>query len=155
MASGNVVFDAPFVGSSNVTSLSYNVDANGALSYSSGGIPQYYAVVPDTSSGNSRDITLPDGNNTVPILGVLQDGPAITAGQSGQVRVMGITKAVAHAAITYGQLVITHSDGTFKPAAAAGATNTFVAGVALTAATEIGDIFELLLLPGATQYVAS
>ena len=142
------IFDAPM-------QVSANAGANG--------INQYCAVTQDTA-GNPLDMIYPASASVVTV-GINQTAgavippgsttvPAAPIGQAIDVRVLGITKATAAAAITVGQLVsISGAVGQLGPAAAPAATDTYVVGMALTAAGAAGDIFTLLLLPGLTTQV--
>lgn len=127
-------------------------------------IAQFAAVTVDPA-GNPGDCIYPTASGLF-ALGICQDmggppaigtpAPVNTPGQSIRVRQFGISKAVAAAAITVGQLVsVSGTSGQLGPAAAAGATNTFVTGIALTAATAAGDLFTVLLTPGLTTQVTA
>lgn len=135
-----------------------------------GGIAQYTAVVIDVAGGSGPFDCIQATATTQPILGVNQSvgGPtavgatspvAVAAGQSMEVRAMGVTKAIAGGAITAGQFVQVNSSGQFvaitslNPATTP--TDTYVCGQALTPATASGDIFSLLLLPGLATLVTS
>lgn len=158
MATSNRLFTLPFVASSNVTAIS--LSGNPPV-YSSGGIQQFTAVILDTATGNTRDIKQASSANS-PILGILQNSTcpagsnysgAITAGDSADVMVYGVTKMVASAAISAGALVSVTTGGQAVTAAAAGTTDTYVVGIALTAATGQFDLIEVLLQPGMTTQV--
>jgi len=141
--------DVPRIASSNVSGLTYS--GNPPV-YSSGGVPQYYIVIPDTSDGTNFAVTLAANANVIPA-GVAQDGPATGTGQSMRVRVMGESKVVAGGAISYGAQVSANASGQAVTAAAAGATDTYVLGIAQTAATQAGDVITVLLTIGATTQV--
>lgn len=150
MATQSFTESLPFVASSNVTALTYS--GNPPV-YSSGGIPQYSVVVDDSANTSKpRDIKIGANATTIP-LGIAQNAPAVTAGDAVQVVTKGVSKCVAAAAITTGQLVVCTSAGQVTPAAAVGATNQYLIGMALTAATAQGDLVEVDLMIGSTQYV--
>ena len=127
------------------------------------GINQYRAVVFDTAGGSGPFDVILAASTSLPIVGVNQDEgdqlaigsttpPTVQAGESLRVRFVGMTKAEAGGAITAGQFCQVNGSGQFvgitslNPAATA--TNTYVAGQALTPATGTGDYFTLLLWPG-------
>lgn len=145
--------DLPYQASSNVTALTYS--GNPPV-YASGGIPQYAVVSPDTGTGNESDVILAANGAGNIFIGIAQDGPATGPGESLRVRVSGVSKAIASAAITVGQLVtVANSSGQLGPAPAAGATSSFIVGRAETPATEVGDLFSVLLMIGASTQVSS
>lgn len=157
MATSNRLFTLPFVASSNVTAVTLT---GNPPAYSSGGIPQFTAVVQDTATGNNRDVKGATVN-TAPILGVLQNSTypagnsqagAIGPADGADVMVYGVTKMVAGAAITSGALVSVNGSGQAVTAPAAGVSQVYAVGIALSAATAANDLVEVLLLPGlATQ----
>ncbi len=147
----NEVLDIPGHASTNVSALTYT--GNPPV-YSSGGIPQYYVVIPDTVDGTNEAVTLAANANVIP-LGIAQDGPAVGPGQAVRIRALGVTKAIAGGAITFGQAVSANASGQVVAAAAAGATNTYIVGIALTPAAQAGDVISVLLTPGATVQVTS
>lgn len=73
------------------------------------------------------------------ILGILQNDP--NTGEAGNVMSAGISKAVAGAAITEGDLIASDANGKIITAASADRT----IGQALDAASADGDIIEVLL----------
>lgn len=150
MAYENQLFDEPCEASSNVSAVTYS--GNPPV-YSSGGIPQFYAVVDDTGTGNESDVKV--AGATAAIRGIAQDGPAVGPGAAVRVRTLGISKMVAGGAITYGQLIQTDSSGRGVAAAAGTTTNLAVIGVARSAATQAGDLFSVFLTPGAASLVTS
>ncbi len=86
-------------------------------------------------------------------IGVLQNDP--TAGQSGTVRLMGVSKVTAGAAITQGALVASNASGEAVAYTAATANTTTgvisgsqVLGIALEAAGAAGDFVAVALFPG-------
>lgn len=83
------------------------------------------------------------------IIGVI--GEEVTAGEECPIIMLkGIVKMVAGAAVTVGELVIPHStDGTVEGATNIGAllADTMAVGIAVTAAANAGDIFEVLAMP--------
>ena len=158
MATSNRLFTLPFVASSNVTAVTLS---GNPPTYSSGGIPQFTAVVVDTATGNARDIKGATVN-TAPILGVVQNSTypagnsqsgAIGPGDSADVMVYGVTKMVAAGAISVNALVSVNGSGQATTAPAAGVSQVYIIGIALTAATEANDLIEVLLLPGAATQV--
>lgn len=102
---------------------------------------QYYGVIVDTSNAGQCVIA---GANAH-IFGVLQNEPA--AGEVAQVRtVRGVTtKAVCGAAVSVGDRIVTDSSGMFIPATSG---TLKVVGIALTATSASGEIFEMLLADG-------
>lgn len=98
---------------------------------------QFHAVIVDT---NGRAAL---AGAAVPIVGILQDKPA-ALGTAGHVKVGGITKAVAGAAVAANALVTPNATGELITAVA---TNT-PAGVALSAAGAAGEVFTMLITPG-------
>lgn len=130
-----------------------------------GGLAQYTAVILDSAAA-FMDCIQATATST-PILGINQDEgdqltvnsttpPTVQAGDSMRVRVSGISKAIAGGAITVGQYVAVNGSGQLVAATmAAGATNSFIVGQALTAATGAGDVFSVLLLPGAATQVSA
>lgn len=138
--------DYSYVASSNVTALTFT--GNPPV-YSSGGIPQFYVVTADLADGTNGAVTLAASNTVLPV-GVAQDYPAVTAGQSVRVRVSGVTKAIAGAAITVGALLKANASGQVVTASALGATNEYIIGQAETAATASGDVISVRLNIGAS-----
>lgn len=80
------------------------------------------------------------GSAGAAIAGVLQNNPA--AGQPGNVKIIGETKAVAGGAITAGAKVAVDATGKFVTAT----TGNWIAGFAKTGAAS-GDTFTVVLLP--------
>lgn len=143
--------DLPFRASANVTVLTYT--GNPPV-YSSGGIPQFSVVTPDTVSALNEDVIIATSTTVMP-LGVAQDGPATGPGQSIRIRATGVSKCVAGAAVNYGDLLMVNASGQVITATVAGATSFFTIGKALESATAAGDIVPVQLLIGSSQYVAS
>lgn len=79
----------------------------------------------------------------VPIAGVLQDKPNLL-GRAGHIKVGGLTKASAGAALVSGARVMSDANGQFITATA---TNVPV-GVAFSAAGAAGELFTMLVTPG-------
>lgn len=77
------------------------------------------------------------------VLGIIQDD--VASGQASLIRVTGITKWVASAAISIGAVVGTTAAG---KAVTKSANNDKIAGIALSAAAADGDIISVLLTPG-------
>lgn len=159
MATQNAIFDSPYQASTNVSAITYT---GNPATYSSGGIGQFCCVTYDTATGNPHDIKL-CGSNATFCVGINQSSTvlpgaagigAIGPGDAAEVRVAGVSKAQASAAITVGQAVaVANASGQLGPAPALGATSVFIVGYAQTAASNAGDIFEVLLTPGATAIV--
>lgn len=143
--------DEPFVASSNVSAITWS---GNPPTYSSGGIPQYYVVTADTGTGNVGDCLLASSTTVMP-LGIAQEGPAVGPGSSVRVRTDGISKAIAGAAISVDASLMVNGSGQVVTATAAGATNFFLIGKALTSATASGDTISVRLRIGSTQYVSA
>ena len=129
-------------------------------------ISQYAAVAVDPA-GNTGDVIYASGTNAF-ALGIVQDpggppaigtpAPANTPGQSVRVRMFGISKAIAAGAITVGAAVaVSGTTGQLGSVTfpGTGATDTFVVGFALSAATAAGDLFSVLLVPGLMTQVTA
>jgi hypothetical protein len=88
------------------------------------------------------------------IVGVYQetiDAAKITTGKAVVgVRVMGVSRVVAGAAIAKGTPFTSDATGRAIPIPA-GTTNRWQAGIAWTAATNAGDVIDALLTPGAVS----
>lgn len=113
---------------------------------------QFYLV--DCDAANSTSNLSNVINPTVAgqkVIGVLQNKP--TAGQEAQVMLLGISKAVAGAAVAAGDLLMTDNTGRVVTATAAGAfpAANFIIGRALSAAGAAGVLVSVLLLPGGKQ----
>lgn len=140
-------------------------DLPAQVSPNSAGIPQYAVVVFDTAGGSGPYDMIAVANATTLPIGVNQSAggpptpggtiaPNATAGQSIDVRVVGVTKCIAGAAIaTANTPVSANASGQVVAAAAAGATNSYIVGIALTTAAAAGDLVTVLLTPGATTQV--
>lgn len=88
-----------------------------------------------------------------PVFGVCQvDTPLPYAGATfaASVRLMGVSKVVAGAAITSGELVMTNATGEAIPYVANAGAN-HAAGIALDDAAGAGDLIPVLLTPGGAQ----
>ena len=133
-------------------------------------IAQYAAVTLDTAGGSGPFDCIYPAATGAPAIGFSQSvgGPPTpggtiaapaTPGQSIQVRVLGVTKAIAAGAITAGAAVqVSGASGqvasvNLQPATTA--TNTFACGFALSPAAAAGDLVSVLLLPGITTQVTS
>lgn len=140
--------------SANVTAVTYSADQYGNLTYSSGGIRQFQVVMLDTATGKPGDIKVAStAAGTLP-LGVLQDYPALGPNAPANVQVSGISKVRAGAAVSVGDLVyVVDTSGRVGTAPAPAATNSYIVGRAITAATEADDILSVELLLGATTQV--
>ena len=150
MAYETQLFDEPMQASSNVSAITWT---GNPPTYSSGGIPQYSAVVADTGTGNESDVKLAGANAA--IIGIAQNGPAVGPGAQVQVRTLGISKMIAGGAIAVGALIQTDASGHGVTAAAGTTVNLPVIGIARTAATASGDTFSIFLTPGAASIVTS
>ena len=82
------------------------------------------------------------------VIGVLQDDPA-AAGRAGSVRVMGVTKVVAGAAISVDDELTVDSSGR---AVTNSSDSYYIWGRALEAATTAGDIISALVTVGGSGY---
>lgn len=111
-----------------------------------GAVEQFRVVELVTHESVQRTNALGDA-----AIGVCQEGD-VTAGDATNgrviaIRILGITRVVAAAAITLGAPV--RADATGKVTTLAAATaNQNVVGIAMTAATADGDHIDLLLTPG-------
>lgn len=133
--------DEAMMASSNVSSLTYTVGSNRVLTYSSGGLPQYTVCVIDTVSGGINDVTAPAAIGAKAI-GIVQDYPAVGPLDPVRVRVSGVSKARAAAAIAIGDTVYI-ADTTGRVGTAPAAASNFVVGRALEAAVAIDDIIAI------------
>lgn len=91
---------------------------------------------------------------TVPgFFGVVQEDLDTTRLATGKaivgVRITGITRAIAGAAVAKGAILV--NDTSARVVTQAGAAGTPVIGIALTAAAAAGDHIDVLLTPGATK----
>ena len=89
--------------------------------------------------------------------GIAQEATTLADAQAGRainVRLMGISRAVAQAPITRGARVRTHSSGKLTVLAGTAGTVEFIVGIATTAAAADGDHFDVLLTPGVTSNTA-
>ena len=144
MAFETNVFDFPMEASANVSPVTYS---GSPPVYSGGGIPQFSAVMVDTTTGNVNDVILATTGKLA--LGIVQDGPASGPGQSVRVRQLGISKAIASGAVSYGDMLyVANTSGQLGTAPAAGVSDSFCVGIALTAATAAGDTISVLMVPG-------
>ena len=148
MAWEAVVLDLPFKASANVSAIT--LTGNPPV-YSSGGIPQYRAVLADTSTNLPGDIILSTSAATTPPIGILQNrslpqsGPGVIATlESAQVRVLGVSKVTAAAALNPGVLVMSDSTGQ----AATATTTNYYFGMTLSVASAQGDMISVLLMSG-------
>lgn len=132
----NAIFETRMA-SSNVSALTFTSSDGAVITYSSGGIPQFAAVVEDTASAGVNDVTMPSGVG-VKALGIAQDAPAVGPGQAVRVCVRGVCKALAGGAIAVGDsLYVLNSSGQLGTAPVG--TN-YLVGRALTTAAQAGDI---------------
>lgn len=144
----------PYITSSNVTGVTYSADAFGNLTYASGGIRQYAVVQLDTATGNTLDIKVASTAAGLLPIGVLQDYPALGPGAPANVQVNGISKVRASGAVSVGDLVyVSDTAGRVGTAPAAGVSQSYIVGRALTAATQTDDILSVELLLGAATNV--
>jgi len=100
---------------------------------------QFYFV--KLTAANTVDVC--SGLTDVPC-GVLQNKPS-AAGRPAVVRMFGISKASADAAITVGALIGTSGDGQADPKTVSTDATHYVVGVALTACSNAGEIIEISL----------
>lgn len=143
-----------YVTSSNVTTVTYSADAFGNLTYSSGGIRQFQVVALDAATGNPLDIKVASTAAGLLPIGVLQDYPALGPGVPANVQVNGQSKVRASGVVSVGDLVyVADTSGRCTTAPAAGASQSYIVGRALTAATQADDIFTVELLIGAATNV--
>lgn len=87
------------------------------------------------------------------VLGICQEeisAEDATVGRVARIRVMGISRGVAGAAIARGARLTVAADGRLVTAAPAAGANANVVGVALTATTAAGEWLDVLLTPGAS-----
>lgn len=101
---------------------------------------QFYAV--ELTSTEGQVTVCNNAGDTV--FGIIQDNPA--SGAASSIRVQGVTKWVAGAAVSIGDVVGTDASG--KAVTKTAANGTKGAGRALTAAAADGDIISVLLTPG-------
>lgn len=78
---------------------------------------------------------------TVPVYGILQNTPM--AGDAADVGIMGISKAVAGAAITAGAELMIDSSGRLIP----WVTAAFKVGIAIESAGALGVVFTMMIYP--------
>lgn len=141
--------DEPMWASANVSAITWT---GNPPTYSSGGIPQYRFVTQDTGTGNVGDVILATSTTVMP-MGVAQDGPAVGTSSAVRVRTDGISKVIAGGAVSVDDSLMLDGSGRVVTATAAGATNIYVVGKALTSATAIGDTISVRLRIGSTQIV--
>jgi D-serine deaminase-like pyridoxal phosphate-dependent protein len=101
-------------------------------------VNQYRFVKLDTDG----TVILPTGVTDRP-LGVLQNDPK--DGGNATVQISGLTFCRAGAAVAIGDVIGTSADGEAEPKVIGTNTTHYVAGVALTAAANAGEYFQLLL----------
>lgn len=143
-----------YITSTNVTSVTYTADQYGNLTYSSGGIRQFQVVALDAATGNALDIKVASTAAGLLPVGVLQDYPALGPGVPANVQVNGQSKVRAAAAVSVGDLVyVSDTSGRVGTAPAAGVSQSYIVGRALTAATQADDILTVELLIGAATNV--
>jgi hypothetical protein len=147
MAWSTPLLELPFRTSANVSAMT---TINGQ--WASGGIIQYTAVRNDTTT-TYGDI-IGSTAATIPSLGISQSsslpGSAIGAvgpNESAIVRIHGISKLIAGAGLNPGSLLMSDSSGRGIVAT----TAKFALGLCLGAATDAGDVVEILCLPASYQ----
>jgi hypothetical protein len=121
------------------------IDLSTGLSGLNGTAQFLFVATPDS-------ITIPSTVGEV-VLGVcMVDTPLPYAGATfaASVRLMGVAKVVAGAAITAGQLVMTNASGEAIPYVANAGAN-HAAGMALDDAAGAGSLIPVLLTPGGAQ----
>lgn len=129
----------PCQASSSVTAITLDSKGN----YSSGGI-QYGTCVKLDTSGKLGDVVVASTGNHA--FGVAITDPA--AGPSASVRVqrLGVAKCRAGGAVSLGDLVyVTDSSGRVGTAPAAGASDSWIVGTAMEAATQAEDLISVAL----------
>jgi hypothetical protein len=112
-------------------------------------VPQFYCVKVGTVS-QSCTIATASGDF---ILGVAQEACDATDAGLGRiinVRLLGISRCVAQAAISRGARVRAHSSGKVTGLAGAAGTSENVVGIAMTASAADLDHIDVLLTPGVT-----
>lgn len=104
----------------------------------------FVAVVPTGTAGDTVTLATTAGDL---VLGVAQQRVAVADinKQMVDIRIYGITKMVASAAIVYGAPIRNTTTGTAVTATTAGQR---ILGVALSAAAAAGDVIDVLLTPG-------
>lgn len=138
MAGPNYVLDKGFLAQAAIGSATDGADL--ATSY------DYFIAV---KAGTVADSVTPVTATTDTVLGVAQ-ARVRTADINKEyvdVRMLGITKMVASAAITFGAKVNANASG---QAAAVGAAGTNGIGIALSASGAAGDVIDVFLTPGVT-----
>lgn len=100
---------------------------------------QYYFVELDSNGA----VTACNGA-TDKAIGVLQNDP--TSGQAALVCILGRTKVIADAAIAIGDLLGTSADGQADPKTPGTDTTEYVKGIATKAASNAGEVAEMILL---------
>ena len=125
MSTQNASFpDAPFEASADLSSKQYHIMAKNAV---------------------ARQVFAANSDDDV-IVGVLQNKPAAT-GRAATVRIGGITKVKAGAAVAVGDRVTADSAGRAIKSTYANADLVSQLGVALTAATAANQFIEVLVNP--------
>jgi hypothetical protein len=133
------------IADSGVTAITLDSSGN----WSSGGI-QYGLCVKQNTSGSPLDVVIASTNDH--ILGIACEDPAAGPSQPVEVQHLGVAKVLAGAALSLGDLVSCDSTGRVVTAAAAGATDKWLVGLALEAATAAGDLISVQLgIFGATN----
>ena len=92
----------------------------------------------------AKTIVLCTGATDIAI-GVLQNKPE--SGEAARVRMLGPTKVVADAALTYDDLVGTSADGQAAVMANGTDTTKYPRGFVMTPADNAGEVAEIMLLP--------
>ena len=115
-----------------------------------------YQVV---AQGSTAGTCNPPANDASPFLGVAQldpnEGVTLTAGKTVRVRMMGITKAQAGAAITTNTPVSVLGTLGLVDDITPGTVGDYWVGVALEAASQLGDIITIDLTNKNSRYAAS
>lgn len=138
----------PCQASSSVTAITLDSSGN----YSSGGI-QYGTCVKLDTSGKLGDVVIANaaGNHA---FGIAITDPAAGPSQAVRVQRLGIAKCRAGAAVSLGDLVyVTDSSGRVGTAPAAGASDSWIVGVALEAAAQAEDLISVALAVDAATNV--
>ena len=120
----------------------------------SGALTQFLAV---KFSGTTYDTVAPISGLTDAPLGICQEtisaGDA-TNGRVCDIRILGISRAVAGGVINPGDRVKVDATGKLIAVPGVAGTNDKVVGISLGAPTVTNDIFDVLLTPGVTNNTA-
>jgi|SRR5690606_31602169 len=135
------------VGPNYVLDKGYKVEGSSAIKLGEVAVP---------GTGEQSAVRATSASDTTAPLGVFQedvDAARVTTGKVvANVRMLGITRAIAGAAITKGARLTNDTSARVVSVtrAAAGDQPVAVLGIALTAASTAGDHIDVLLTPGAS-----